>query len=51
VLLLTVPGSRAALWDMVTGDTGLSVAALYASAYLVFRLVRRNRASYARDDV
>ena len=44
VLLLTVPGSRSDLWDMVTGDTGLSIAVLYASVYLVFRhFVRRHQ--------
>lgn len=52
VLLLTVPGSRSDLWDMVTGDTGLSIAVLYASAYLIFRhVVRRHRTSEGRDDV
>ena len=52
VLLLTVPGSRSDLWDMVTGDTGLSIAVLYASAYLVFRhVVRRHRTPEGRDDV
>lgn len=52
VLLLTVPGSRSYLWDMVTGDTGLSIAALYASAYLVFRhAVRRHRTPEGRDGV
>jgi uncharacterized protein len=52
VLLLTVPGSRSDLWDMATGDTGLSIAVLYASAYLVFRhVVRRHRTSEGRDDV
>jgi membrane protease YdiL (CAAX protease family) len=49
VLLLTVPGSRSDLWDMATGDTGLSIAVLYASAYLVFRhAVRRHN---QRSDV
>ena len=52
VLLLTVPGSRSDLWDMVTGDTGLSIAVLYASAYLIFRhAVRRHRIFGGRDDV
>jgi membrane protease YdiL (CAAX protease family) len=52
VLLLTVPGSRSDLWDMVTGDTGLSIAVLYTSAYLVFRhVVRRYRTPEGRDDV
>lgn len=52
VLLLTVPGSRSHLWDMVAGDTGLSIAVLYASAYLVFRhVVRRHRTPEGRDDV
>lgn len=52
VLLLTAPGSRSDLWDMVTGDTGLSIAVLYASAYLVFRyVVRRHRTPEGRDDV
>jgi membrane protease YdiL (CAAX protease family) len=52
VLLLTVPGSRSNWWDMVTGDTGLSIAVLYASAYLVFRhAVRRHRTPEGRDDV
>lgn len=52
VLLLTVPGSRSHLWDMATGDTGLSIAVLYASAYLVFRhVVRRHRTPEGRDDV
>ena len=37
VLLLTVPGSRSDLWDLVTGDTGLSIAVFYATAYLIMR--------------
>lgn len=41
VLLLTSPGANAAAWDLLAGDTGLSVAALYALAYLVF--ARANR--------
>lgn len=36
-LLLTAPGSRAALWDLAVGDTGLAVAVLYAGAYLLLR--------------
>lgn len=52
VLLLTAPGSRSDLWDMVTGDTGLSIAVLYASTYLIFRhVVRRHRISDGRDDI
>ena len=52
VLLLTVPGSRSDLWDMVTGDTGLSIAVLYASAHLVFRhVVRRHKTPEGGDDV
>lgn len=52
LLLLTVPGSRSDLWDMVTGDTGLSIAVLYASAYLILRhSVRRHRTSEGRDDI
>jgi membrane protease YdiL (CAAX protease family) len=43
VLILTAPGSRTELWDTVAGDTGLSVAALYALAYVVFRQVLRRR--------
>lgn len=35
VLILTMPGGRAKLWDQIVGDTGLIVAALYAGAYLV----------------
>ena len=51
VLLLTVPGSRSDLWDMVIGDTGLSIAVLYAFAYLVIRhIVRRHGTSAGRDD-
>ncbi|WP_083922684.1 CPBP family intramembrane glutamic endopeptidase [Microbulbifer variabilis] len=45
VLLLTEPGSRSQLWDMVASDTGLCIAVFYAIAYLVFRhTVRRSRA-------
>lgn len=52
VLLLTAPGSRSKLWDMVAGDTGLYIAVLYAVAYLVFRHVaQRHRTSEGRDDV
>mgnify|MGYP003584875364 CR=1 FL=1 len=52
VLLLTVPGSRADWWDMVTGDTGLSIAVLYASTYLIIRhVVRRHSTSHGRDEV
>ena len=40
-LILTSPGPRSAWWDMVGGDTGLSVAALYAGAYLVLLHVSR----------
>lgn len=42
-LILTVPGSHSTLWDMVGGDTGLSVAALYVGAYLVFRHLEKGR--------
>lgn len=41
VLILTTPGSRTALWDMVASDTGLGIAALYACAYLVVRPASR----------
>lgn len=52
VLLLTAPGSRSDLWDMVAGDTGLSIAVLYASAYLISRhVVRRHRIDGGRDGV
>jgi membrane protease YdiL (CAAX protease family) len=45
VLLLTEPGSRSKLWDMVASDTGLCIAVFYAVAYLVFRhVVRRGKA-------
>lgn len=50
VLLLTVPGSRADWWDMVTGDTGLSIAVLYASVYLIIRHIGRHGTSNGRDD-
>jgi membrane protease YdiL (CAAX protease family) len=51
VLLLTVPGSRSHLWDMVIGDTGLFIAVLYAFAYLVIRhIVPQHRTSAGRDD-
>jgi membrane protease YdiL (CAAX protease family) len=35
VLLLTAPGSRSELWDMVAGDTGVCIAVLYVVAYFV----------------
>jgi membrane protease YdiL (CAAX protease family) len=51
VLLLTVPGSRSDLWDMVAGDTGLSIAVLYAFSYLIFHhVVRRRGTPEGRDD-
>jgi len=37
VLILTMPGERAELWDYVAGDTGLTVAAAYVCAYLMLR--------------
>ena len=43
VLVLTAPGSRAALWDLVASDTGLCIALLYACAYLVLRRFRPGR--------
>ena len=45
VLFLTVPGSRSGLWDTVSGDTGLSIAALYVAAYVVLRRVLRRHGS------
>jgi membrane protease YdiL (CAAX protease family) len=48
VLLLTAPGSRSELWDMVTGDTGLGIAVLYALAFLVFRHVGRQKPAQSR---
>jgi membrane protease YdiL (CAAX protease family) len=44
-LILRAPGSRSDLWDVVASDAGLSVAALYAVAYLAFlrRQDQRNR--------
>jgi len=43
VLLLTMPGSRSELWDMVAGDTGLCIAVLYIAAYIVFcHILRRH---------
>lgn len=42
VLLLTRPGANAAAWDLLAGDTGLGVAALYALAYLAFARARRS---------
>lgn len=51
VLLLTVPGSHSGLWDMVTGDTGLSVAVLYVAAFLVLRRpLRRRNMRRSQDD-
>jgi membrane protease YdiL (CAAX protease family) len=35
VLLLTAPGSRSELWDLVGGDTGVCIAVLYFVAYFV----------------
>lgn len=46
-LLLTRPGDNAAAWDLLAGDTGLSVAVLYALAYVVF--VRTSRPAGSRD--
>ena len=42
-LILTARGSRSALWDTVGGDTGLSVAALYAGAYFALLHAFRRR--------
>jgi hypothetical protein len=35
-LILRAHGSRSALWDLVASDAGLSVAAVYAVAYVAF---------------
>lgn len=52
VLLLTAPGSRSYLWDILAGDMGLCIAVLYAVAYLVFHhIVRRHGAFDTRDNV
>jgi membrane protease YdiL (CAAX protease family) len=45
VLILTVPGSRAAWWDLICSDTGLSVAALYALAYCALQRFGRSGAT------
>lgn len=47
VLLLTKAGANAAAWDLLAGDTGLSVAALYLLAYLAF--MRLSRPAESRD--
>lgn len=44
-LLLTLPGSHSDLWDMVAGDTGLCIAALYIVTYLVLRRIFRRDAA------
>lgn len=36
-LILTVPGTRADWWHALSGDTGLTIAALYALAYSAMR--------------
>lgn len=52
VLLLTVPGPHSDLWDIVAGDTGLCIAVLYLSTYLVFRYIfQRHKAFEGRDNV
>lgn len=43
VLLLTLPGLQSELWEVVAGDTGLWIAALYLAAYLIFRHILRWR--------
>lgn len=48
-LLLTVPGSRSDLWDMVASDTGLCIAVLYAVTYLASRHVLRPAAPRYRE--
>jgi uncharacterized protein len=42
-LILRAPGSRSALWDVVASDAGLSVAAVYAVAYVAFLGLSRRR--------
>jgi uncharacterized protein len=42
-LILRAPGSRSASWDVVASDAGLSVALVYAIAYLAFRRASRWR--------
>jgi len=51
-LILRAPGSRSSLWDVVAGDAGLSVAAVYAIAYIAFlHASRRHKNSEDRGVV
>ena len=46
VLLLTAAGTHSDWWDLVAGDTGLSIAVLYAAAYVIIRYgTKRNSTS------
>jgi hypothetical protein len=40
--VLTRPGARGEWWDVVGGDTGFLVAALYALAFLLVRRALRH---------
>lgn len=50
VLLLTVPGVHADLWDVVAGDTGLFIAVVYFLTYLAFVHVHRQRRACRERD-
>jgi membrane protease YdiL (CAAX protease family) len=51
-LILRVPGSRSAWWDVIASDAGLSVALVYAFVYLAFlHASRRHENSAGRGVV